>query len=102
MRRIWWARPLYLLAVAPGLRGLFDLGYRTFARHRYDVSRVCRLEQKPPAAGSSVSGEPARPAFLVAAWRYLAMLNFRIDPRVLRPLVPAGTELDDLARRRTA
>jgi uncharacterized protein YqjF (DUF2071 family) len=32
--------------------------------------------------------------FLTAAWRYLAMLNFRIDPAVLLPLVPADTELD--------
>jgi hypothetical protein len=32
--------------------------------------------------------------FLTASWRYLAMLNFRIDPGVLRPYVPAGTELD--------
>jgi predicted DCC family thiol-disulfide oxidoreductase YuxK len=34
MRRIWWARPLYLLACAPGLRCLFDAGYRAFATHR--------------------------------------------------------------------
>lgn len=47
MRRIWWARPLYLLSITPGLRALFDLGYRTFARHRYDVSRACRLEPRP-------------------------------------------------------
>lgn len=33
--------------------------------------------------------------FLTAEWRHLTMLNFEIDPRVLRPLVPAGTELDD-------
>ena len=32
--------------------------------------------------------------FLTAQWRYLSMLNFRIDPAVLRPHVPAGTELD--------
>lgn len=32
--------------------------------------------------------------FLTAEWRYLAILNFRIDPAVLAPLVPAGTELD--------
>jgi uncharacterized protein YqjF (DUF2071 family) len=32
--------------------------------------------------------------FLTAEWRYLAMLNYEIDPAVLRPLVPAGTELD--------
>jgi len=33
--------------------------------------------------------------FLTAEWRHLAMLNFEVDPRVLHPLVPAGTELDD-------
>ena len=32
--------------------------------------------------------------FLTANWRYLAMLNFRIDPELLAPHVPAGTELD--------
>ncbi len=34
-------------------------------------------------------------SFLTAEWRDLAMLNFEVDPTVLRPLVPAGTELDD-------
>jgi uncharacterized protein YqjF (DUF2071 family) len=32
--------------------------------------------------------------FLTANWRYLAMLNFAVEPEVLKPLVPAGTELD--------
>lgn len=32
--------------------------------------------------------------FLTANWRYLAMLNFAIEPDLLAPLVPAGTELD--------
>lgn len=32
--------------------------------------------------------------FLTAGWHNLAMLNFTIDPRVLEPHVPAGTELD--------
>jgi uncharacterized protein YqjF (DUF2071 family) len=32
--------------------------------------------------------------FLTAEWRYLAMLNYRIDPALLAPFVPAGTELD--------
>jgi uncharacterized protein YqjF (DUF2071 family) len=35
----------------------------------------------------------ARP-FLTAAWRDLAMLNWEVDPAVLRGRVPAGTELD--------
>ena len=32
--------------------------------------------------------------FLTAQWRYLAMLNYEVDPAVLRPHVPRGTELD--------
>jgi uncharacterized protein len=32
--------------------------------------------------------------FLTAEWRYLAMLNYKVDPIILAPLVPAGTELD--------
>src|SRR5213082_907795 len=32
--------------------------------------------------------------FLTANWRYLAMLNFVADPKILQPLVPSETELD--------
>jgi len=32
--------------------------------------------------------------FLTAEWRWLAMLNYEVDPAVLKPFVPAGTELD--------
>ncbi|HVT02307.1 MAG TPA: DUF2071 domain-containing protein [Thermoanaerobaculia bacterium] len=32
--------------------------------------------------------------FLTAEWRNLLMLNYEVDPSVLRPLVPRGTELD--------
>ena len=32
--------------------------------------------------------------FLTANWRYLAMLNFAVDPKILEPLVPSETELD--------
>ena len=42
----------------------------------------------------SSSTKPGRP-FLTAEWRHLAMLNYAVDPRVLRDLLPAGTELDD-------
>jgi hypothetical protein len=31
---------------------------------------------------------------LTAEWRHLAMLNFDVDPAVLEPFVPRGTELD--------
>ncbi|HEY2614190.1 MAG TPA: DUF2071 domain-containing protein [Chthoniobacterales bacterium] len=32
--------------------------------------------------------------FLTANWRYLAMLNFAADPKLLEPSLPDGTELD--------
>jgi uncharacterized protein YqjF (DUF2071 family) len=32
--------------------------------------------------------------FLAARWHALAMLNYEVDPAVLRPLAPRGTELD--------
>src|SRR6185436_143625 len=32
--------------------------------------------------------------FLTAEWRSLAMLNYEVDPAVLKPHVPPGTELD--------
>lgn len=35
-----------------------------------------------------------RRAFLTARWEHLAMINHAIDPEVLAPLVPRGTELD--------
>jgi uncharacterized protein len=33
-------------------------------------------------------------SFLTANWRYLAMLNYMVDPRLITPLVPAETEID--------
>ncbi len=36
----------------------------------------------------------ATPRFLSAEWRYLAMVNYQVEPDLLLPLVPAGTELD--------
>jgi uncharacterized protein YqjF (DUF2071 family) len=32
--------------------------------------------------------------FLTAEWKYIVMLNYEIEPKILQPLVPAGTELD--------
>lgn len=43
MRRIWWAYPLYLLAIAPLGRTLFDRGYRAFADNRHRISGACGL-----------------------------------------------------------
>ncbi len=32
--------------------------------------------------------------FLTAEWKYLVMINYEVDPARLRPLLPAGTQLD--------
>ena len=36
----------------------------------------------------------SRKVFLTAEWRHLAMVSYRVDPTILHPYVPAGTELD--------
>jgi uncharacterized protein YqjF (DUF2071 family) len=33
-------------------------------------------------------------SFLTANWRYVAMLNFVVDPKIVAPFVPPGTEVD--------
>lgn len=38
--------------------------------------------------------EPPPRVFLTGQWRYLAMLNYRVDHALLEPLVPRGTTLD--------
>jgi uncharacterized protein YqjF (DUF2071 family) len=37
--------------------------------------------------------------FLSAEWRDLVMLNYEVDPEILRPYVPVGVELDTFAGR---
>jgi len=41
-----------------------------------------------------VTARPVPRTFLTAEWRHLLMVNHVVDPAVLEPLVPAGTELD--------
>ena len=45
-RRIWWAGPVYLFSITPGLQNLFDWGYRTFSANRLRVSSACGLDVK--------------------------------------------------------
>ncbi|MFN8481966.1 MAG: DUF2071 domain-containing protein [Anaerolineae bacterium] len=40
------------------------------------------------------STDQHRRTFLTGEWRYLAMLNYRVDAAVLAPHVPSGVELD--------
>ena len=45
------------------------------------------------AAAVALPGADRR-VFLTAEWRYLVMVNYGVDPAVLAPFVPRGTELD--------
>ncbi|MES2962819.1 MAG: DUF2071 domain-containing protein [Bdellovibrionota bacterium] len=36
----------------------------------------------------------SKPVFLSADWRHLCLLNYEIDPEILKPHLPFGTELD--------
>ncbi|MBL8020607.1 MAG: DUF2071 domain-containing protein [Leptospirales bacterium] len=38
--------------------------------------------------------EKKNTAFLTAEWRHLLLINYEIDPAILRPYIPAGIELD--------
>lgn len=46
------------------------------------------------ARDASSSVRRASRMFLTAEWRYLVMLNYAVNPELLRPLVPRGTTLD--------
>jgi hypothetical protein len=45
-----------------------------------------------------MSDSPRKPGlFMTAEWKWLAMANYAVDPSLLEPLVPRGTELDSFA-----
>ncbi len=41
-----------------------------------------------------MNADSPAPVFLTAEWRHLVMLNYEIEPEILKARVPAGTELD--------
>lgn len=65
-----------------------DLGLRELGEE------LERLRQSFTPDPPRVELRPARRPFLTAQWRYLVMLNYEMDARVLAPLVPRGTTLD--------
>jgi hypothetical protein len=52
----------------------------------------------PPAAADAARRSRSR-IFLSTEWRDLVMLNYEIDPALLQPFVPRGTELDSFERK---
>ncbi len=49
---------------------------------------------KLPPAATNNGDNPSPTVFLTAEWRFLALLNFEIEPAILQPHIPTGTELD--------
>jgi uncharacterized protein YqjF (DUF2071 family) len=60
-----------------------------------------RKKDEPPIESDAIAimMKESSSVFLKAEWRDLAMLNYDIDPSVLAPLVPFGTELDQFEGR---
>lgn len=63
------------------------------ARRSTSMTDSTRSDPAQRRSRSDESGPRSRP-FLTAQWRHLAIVNFRVDPAQLAPLVPRGTELD--------
>ncbi len=58
-----------------------------------------RKRRSPHTVAAQQPSRPAEPVqrsrpFLTAEWRQLAMLNFEVDPALIAPRVPSGTEID--------
>lgn len=64
VQQIWWAYPLYLFSVTPGLRWLWDWGYGAFRDHRHQISAACGLPSPAVVGQSEGANQPsgARPA----------------------------------------
>ena len=50
VQHIWWAFPLDLFSVTPGLRQVWDWGYRTFRDNRHQFSQACGMPAPEPEA----------------------------------------------------
>jgi predicted DCC family thiol-disulfide oxidoreductase YuxK len=55
MRRIWWAKPLYVITVLPIFSAVFDLAYRAFADNRFWISHTCRMPVPPDSTDRSTT-----------------------------------------------
>ena len=45
-RQIWWLKPLYWISRLPMVTQAMAWAYRRFADRRYQISRVCGLDEK--------------------------------------------------------
>lgn len=76
-RSVWWLCPLGLLMLVPGFRELGRVTYDWFARNRYCIGGICRVDK----AGGSVGFVDYSVAFLLPAFAGFAF--WRQPPWVL-------------------
>ncbi|MEQ8209795.1 MAG: DUF2071 domain-containing protein [Lacipirellulaceae bacterium] len=55
---------------------------------------MSNVSAEPRSLPSNQLPKPDGKPVLRAEWRHLAMINYEIDPKVVEPLAPAGTEID--------
>jgi uncharacterized protein YqjF (DUF2071 family) len=60
-----------------------------------------RFEYPLVSTSMTPAPSPATRNFLTAHWKWLAVFNYEIDPAILAPLTPRGTELDFDAQLKT-
>ncbi len=68
--RIWWARPLAILARAPAGAALLAWAYRRIADHRYCLSAACAPLQREPAVVRPALVRHLGRAALALVWLY--------------------------------
>ncbi len=47
LAHLWWGRPIFLMSLLPGVRQLFDAGYRWVAKHRHCHGGACAIGARP-------------------------------------------------------
>jgi hypothetical protein len=62
-------------------------------RRKYKTNGVSKLCERPEVYQYN-SMATSKSRFLNWKWRNLVMLNYEVDPEILKPYLPAATELD--------
>lgn len=99
-----WKYQIFFLLYAipsPLLNGIYDL----VAKYRKKLitnTKSCLLPQNSPLPARLLSTScqikpyvsTLQPIFLTAMWQNLVIVSYEVDPMMLRPFLPLGTELD--------
>ncbi len=99
----WKYRIFVILYILPA--PILDVFYNLIAKYRkviFKGRQSCLIQKNSVVPARLVRNiqylKPyiacSKPVFLSAQWQNLIMINYELDPAVLRPFLPLGTELD--------